>query len=86
MFRKILQSWLESWGYQVTVAEDGAQAWQNLQQVMPPHLLILDWIMRNSAPRSGEYGPDRATGTNPRPAAATTRRAAANTMRLAYRP
>ena len=35
MFRKILQSWLESWGYQVTVAEDGAQAWQNLQQVMP---------------------------------------------------
>jgi diguanylate cyclase (GGDEF)-like protein len=47
MFRKILQSWLESWGYQVTVAEDGAQAWQNLQQVMPPHLLILDWIMPN---------------------------------------
>jgi len=45
MFRKILQSWLESWGYQVTVAEDGAQAWQILQQISPPHLLILDWIM-----------------------------------------
>jgi diguanylate cyclase (GGDEF)-like protein len=47
MFRKILQSWLESWGYQATVAEDGAQAWQILQQISPPHLLILDWIMPN---------------------------------------
>ena len=47
MFRKILQSWLESWGYQVTVAEDGAKAWQILQQISAPHLLILDWIMPN---------------------------------------
>ncbi len=45
MFRKILQSWLESWGYQVTVAEDGAKAWQILQEISAPHLLILDWIM-----------------------------------------
>jgi two-component system, cell cycle response regulator len=47
MFRRILQSWLESWGYQVTVAEDGAKAWQILQQISAPHLLILDWIMPN---------------------------------------
>jgi DNA-binding response OmpR family regulator len=47
MFRKILQTWLESWGYQVTVAEDGAKAWQILQQIRAPHLLILDWIMPN---------------------------------------
>jgi diguanylate cyclase (GGDEF)-like protein len=47
MFRRILQSWLVSWGYQVTVAEDGAQAWQILQQISAPHLLILDWIMPN---------------------------------------
>ncbi len=45
MFRRILQSWLESWGYQVTVAEDGAKAWQILQEIRAPHLLILDWIM-----------------------------------------
>jgi two-component system cell cycle response regulator len=45
MFRKILRSWLESWGYHVTVAEDGAKAWQILQEISPPHLLILDWIM-----------------------------------------
>ncbi len=47
MFRKILQSWLESWGYQVTVAEDGEKAWQILQEIRAPHLLILDWIMPN---------------------------------------
>ena len=45
MFRKILRSWLESWGYQVTVAEDGAEAWEMLQEIRAPHLLILDWIM-----------------------------------------
>jgi two-component system cell cycle response regulator len=45
MFRRILRSWLESWGYEVTVAEDGAEAWQILQEIRAPHLLILDWIM-----------------------------------------
>src|SRR6266851_9319301 len=45
MFRRILQAWLEGWGYRVIVAEDGAQAWSILQQEQPPELLILDWIM-----------------------------------------
>ena len=45
MFRKILKSWLESWGYQVTLAEDGEKAWNILQQETQPELLILDWIM-----------------------------------------
>jgi two-component system, cell cycle response regulator len=45
MFRRILQSWLESWGYRVIVAEDGAKAWSILQQEHPPELLILDWVM-----------------------------------------
>jgi diguanylate cyclase (GGDEF)-like protein len=45
MFRKILQSWLQSWAYQVTVAEDGTKAWEILQQERPPELLILDWVM-----------------------------------------
>ncbi len=45
MFRKILKSWLETWGYRVTLAEDGEQAWQILQQETQPELLILDWIM-----------------------------------------
>jgi diguanylate cyclase (GGDEF)-like protein len=45
MFRKILQSWLENWGYKVTLAADGAKAWDILQQTIPPQLLILDWMM-----------------------------------------
>ena len=45
MFRRILQSWLETWGYRVTLTEDGAQAWKALQQEPPPQLLILDWMM-----------------------------------------
>jgi two-component system, cell cycle response regulator len=45
MFRRILQSWLENWGYRVTLAEDGAQAWKILQQDLPPQVLIFDWMM-----------------------------------------
>jgi two-component system cell cycle response regulator len=45
MFRRILQKWLENWGYQVIVAEDGGKAWSILQQERPPELLILDWMM-----------------------------------------
>jgi two-component system cell cycle response regulator len=45
MFRRILQTWLGSWGYQITIAEDGAKAWTVLQQEPPPQLVILDWMM-----------------------------------------
>ncbi len=45
MFRKILQSWLQSWDYHVIVATDGSEAWSILQQERPPDLLILDWVM-----------------------------------------
>jgi len=45
MFRRILQSWLTTWGYEVTMAEDGAQAWAILQQEIRPQVLILDWMM-----------------------------------------
>jgi CheY-like chemotaxis protein len=45
MFRKILKNWLENWGYPVTLAEDGTQAWAILQQEDQPELLILDWVM-----------------------------------------
>jgi two-component system, cell cycle response regulator len=45
MFRRILQSWLETWGYKVTVAGDGNRAWKVLEGDFPPQLLILDWMM-----------------------------------------
>ena len=45
MFRKNLRVWLEQWGNEVTVAEDGGTAWSILQQSGAPQLLILDWMM-----------------------------------------
>lgn len=45
MARKILQSWLQNWGYEVIVAEDGESAWDALQQERPPEIVILDWMM-----------------------------------------
>jgi two-component system, cell cycle response regulator len=45
MFRRVLQSWLKTWGYEVTMAEDGAEAWAILQQEIRPQVLILDWMM-----------------------------------------
>lgn len=45
MFRRILQHWLESWGYHTVLAEDGVAAWSILQREHPPELLILDWVM-----------------------------------------
>jgi len=36
---------LESWGYQVSVAEDGDEAWRLLQLPDAPSLAIVDWMM-----------------------------------------
>jgi len=45
MFRAILRNWLESWGYHVTIAANGARAWEILQGREAPQMLILDWMM-----------------------------------------
>ena len=45
IFRRVLQSRLQNWGYQVITAENGARAWEILQQDNAPDLLILDWMM-----------------------------------------
>jgi two-component system, cell cycle response regulator len=45
MIRRILQRWLEKWGFSVVVAEDGNRAWEILCQEQPPQLVILDWVM-----------------------------------------
>jgi two-component system cell cycle response regulator len=65
MFRRILQRWLESWGFRVILAEDGSRAWEILRQEQPPQLMILDWVMpgvdglelcrRTRAARCGPY-------------------------------
>jgi len=43
--RRLLQATLSKWGYQVVPACDGAEAWQLLQPVDAPPLVILDWLM-----------------------------------------
>jgi diguanylate cyclase (GGDEF)-like protein len=43
--RVILQHTLRTWGYEVVLAQDGAEAWKVLQQEGAPKLLIVDWDM-----------------------------------------
>ncbi|HZZ28953.1 MAG TPA: diguanylate cyclase [Pirellulales bacterium] len=43
--RKLLESTLRRWGYEVVVACDGLEAFRILQEVDAPKLAILDWLM-----------------------------------------
>ncbi len=43
--RRILDSKLARWGYEVLVTRDGNEAWLALETEDPPRLAILDWMM-----------------------------------------
>jgi two-component system cell cycle response regulator len=43
--RHLLDATLRKWGYEVIVACDGIEAWNELQKEDAPHLAILDWVM-----------------------------------------
>ncbi len=43
--RMVLLSTLTKWGYDIIVAHDGTEAWNELQKPDSPSLLILDWEM-----------------------------------------
>ena len=45
MSRRLLESALIKWGYEVVVTCDGGQAWDVLQASDAPQLAILDWMM-----------------------------------------
>ncbi len=45
VMRRLLQVTLESWGYEVWAAADGAEAWDLLQREDAPQIAVLDWIM-----------------------------------------
>jgi len=45
LVRTLLHHWLSSWGYQVTIVDDGARAWELLAEGTAPSLLLLDWVM-----------------------------------------
>jgi DNA-binding response OmpR family regulator len=42
--RRLLQNYVQKWGYEATVAENGALAWDLLQKEHFP-ILISDWVM-----------------------------------------
>lgn len=44
-FRRIAEVILRKWGYEVTAACNGEEAWQALQTEDPPELFIIDWMM-----------------------------------------
>ena len=43
--RRMLEAILTKWGYDVTVACDGNEAWEHLQRPDAPGLVLLDWMM-----------------------------------------
>ena len=43
--RRLLQTALGNWGYQVLAVGDGNAAWRVLQGDDPPEMVILDWVM-----------------------------------------
>src|SRR5579884_4353175 len=43
--RTLLKSSLQRWGYDVVLAENGAQAWEILAESDAPPMAILDWVM-----------------------------------------
>jgi DNA-binding response OmpR family regulator len=43
--RRLLEVLLQRWGYQVSVARDGREAWTMLSGSEGPRLAVLDWMM-----------------------------------------
>jgi len=45
--RRLLESFLRKWGYDVLVTSDGVEAWKAMQEPKAPNLVISDWMMPN---------------------------------------
>ena len=45
VMRRLLESILGGWGYEVLSAKDGAEAWAALSEPDAPQIAILDWMM-----------------------------------------
>jgi diguanylate cyclase (GGDEF)-like protein len=43
--RRVVESFLSKWGYDVKAVGDGAEAWQILQSHDAPRLAVLDWML-----------------------------------------
>lgn len=45
VYRQILTSHLQEWGFPFTIAKDGSDAWSHLQRPGCPKLVLLDWVL-----------------------------------------
>ena len=45
VYRQLLSSCLEEWGFSCTIAKDGSEAWEQLQRADCPKLVVLDWVL-----------------------------------------
>lgn len=45
VYRRLMDSHLREWGYEVIMASSGTEGWQILQQPNSPSLVLLDWVM-----------------------------------------
>lgn len=45
VYRKLIGDHLRTWGFAVTLAESGAEAWRILEQADSPKLVLLDWVL-----------------------------------------
>jgi len=45
--RRLLESFLSKWGYDVAVTCDGSEAWEVINEPEAPSLVISDWMMPN---------------------------------------
>jgi two-component system, cell cycle response regulator len=45
VYRRLITGHLREWGFEVTVAENGAEGWKILEQANSPNLVLLDWVM-----------------------------------------
>src|SRR5208283_4014125 len=45
VYRKLIGDHLRCWGFTVTLAETGTEAWRILEQPDAPKLVLLDWVL-----------------------------------------
>ena len=45
IYQQIVKKHLHDWGFEVSLAKDGEEAWKLLQQPDSPRLVVMDWVM-----------------------------------------
>jgi len=45
IYQQIIKNHLHDWGFEVSLAKNGEEAWELLQQPHSPRLVLMDWVM-----------------------------------------